>query len=670
MGFERESESESEWFQDVVRFALKASTSTPTTTGSDSPPEPTEEDPLRRKLIQGILFTRRLILTYHIAIIGGLALLSLVHWSQKTIRWRRRRRRASRRRLLENDHPSGYSEGENAKTGQSSPKTGVYYQDPVEVSASSSGSSTVDGTTSPTLEYHNAVEETPLLHHNRAFQSLGPRRTLLSSTKAFLMYQPPPIPFINKSLPPNGTSIAILAFLGLNIFYMFFHLSSEIYQCFIAADRFGMLFVANLPYLYLLSAKNQPLRFLTGRSYESLNLFHRRLGELLCLQALLHATGMICTWYLLLRPNGFGFVRFLMVKIIIYGLVAFFAFELLYLTSLASFRQRWYELFLCVHVVLQVLALIFLFLHHAAGRPYVGVALAIFLLDRLVYRFRLKSTTVDAHATIMEDDETVKLSADITLKPESHLCGFFGKSITDGWQATDHVFVTVPSLGRTHMLQSHPFTIASRAPTKKDGEVRLDLLIRGRDGFSGDLLMRARSHRHLKVRLDGPYGSTHPMNILEDADLALVVAGGSGIAVAWPLIHHLLDKFRSSDIEAAPNSQLRKQKIVLIWIIHKAEHIDWLGQTALADAKDRGAEIILPGATEEIGRPNLTSIMNDVLDSMSVGNGTSAGNSLEKNRTGVVVSGPDSMGRLVRNRCAGMVRDGMNVDITVEKFGW
>lgn len=658
---------ESEWFQDVVRFALKASTSTTSTTGTDSTPDPSEGDPRLRKLIQEILYTRRLVLTYHIVVIGGLALLSLVYWTGNAIHWRRQS--ASRRPLLETNHPYAYNGSANGKAFQIPPEAGGCYQDPVEVSASSSSSSTIDGTLNPTLEYHNAVEETPLLQHHRALIPTGPRRTLLTSMRGFLMYQPSPVPFFNKVLPPNGTSIAILAFLALNIFYMLFNVSSEIYQCFVAADRFGLLFVANLPYLYILAAKNQPLRFLTGRSYESLNLFHRRLGELLCLQALLHVTGMICTWYLLLRPSGLGFIQFVLLKIITYGLVAFFAFELLYLTSLASFRQRWYELFLCLHVVLQVLALTFLFLHHASGRPYVGVALGIFLVDRLVYRFRLRSTTVDAYATIMEDDETVKLSTDVVLKPEGHLCGFFGKSITGGWQATDHVYVTVPSLGRTHMLQSHPFTIASRAPMAEEGEARLDLLIRAHDGFSGDLLMRARSHRHLKVRLDGPYGSKTPVTVLENTDLALIVAGGAGIAVAWPLVHYLLDKSHISDIEAAPNSQLRQQKIVLIWVIHKEEHIEWLGRAALTGAKERGAEIIIPRATEEIGRPDLATLINDVVGGVSVGKRPSADNS-PQNRTGVVVSGPDSMGRLVRNTCAGMVKDGMKVDITVEKFGW
>jgi hypothetical protein len=39
-------------------------------------------------------------------------------------------------------------------------------------------------------------------------------------------------------------------------------------------------------------------------------------------------------------------------------------------------------------------------------------------------------------------------------------------------------------------------------------------------------------------------------------------------------------------------------------------------------------------------------------------------------RIGVVGSGPDSMGRTVRNTCAEMLRDGWNVGVLIEKFGW
>ena len=44
----------------------------------------------------------------------------------------------------------------------------------------------------------------------------------------------------------------------------------------------------------------------------------------------------------------------------------------------------------------------------------------------------------------------------------------------------------------------------------------------------------------LTARTDGPYGSHHARSLFQDSDLAILVAGGGGIAVAWPLVNFLL----------------------------------------------------------------------------------------------------------------------------------
>ncbi|CAG8972851.1 hypothetical protein HYALB_00001270 [Hymenoscyphus albidus] len=644
-------EKDSDLLPELFRFALKPGS----VEGLDldhERPSPAQE--LRRKIVEGILYNKNFVPTYHFVILALVVLFSAAHLGEKTRRWRRRAIKLRSEALHDED-------------GLETPKAisitgGPYIRDLQDSSTPSSGSSTILGTESPPRKDLDDDEQTPLLYTGHHLQPLHPRRTILSGFQAFLMHQPRPMPLIQKALPSNGTSLAIIFFLGINVFYTFWHINLEFVQSFVLADRAGFLFVSNLPYLYILGAKNQPLKFLTGRSYESLNLIHRRLGEVLCLQALVHALGMTGAWYYFIRPTGFltTLLDFLTLKIIVFGLIAFFSYELLYITSLASFRQRWYELFLGLHVVFQFLALLFLFLHHPTGRPYVGAALAIFITDRAIYRISLKSLTVEAQATIMEDDETVRLSTTIILQPPKTNHVLIGKSIAHGWQATDHVFITIPSLAKKYILQSHPFTIASQAPHPDEQMAKLDLLIRARDGFSADLLMRARSHKHLQVQLDGPYGSSHSRHLLESSDFQLLVAGGSGIAVIWPLVQHLISLSRSSDAENAPASPVLQKKIVVIWVIHKGEHLEWVGRQALADAEYRGVQTIVPRATEEIGRPDLASEIAEVLTG-AVSSGK---------RIGVVTSGPDSMGREVRNICAGMKRNGVDVDVAVEKFGW
>ncbi|KAK0113698.1 hypothetical protein ONS95_013947 [Cadophora gregata] len=625
---------ESEWLREGLCYALRASIFT-TDTGDSQPPG---RDPRLRKLIEKVLWSRRFVLTYHFVILVFVTVLSASHWISKALRWHRKR--VTRVHFLKDEDQ--YDGDARTIVPSSNEDTRLVY---------SSGGSTIQGISSPPRK--DIDEATPLLAPSISYHS---GRSLVSLVRALLIYQPAPVPVIDKILPPNGTSVVILSFLGLNLFYIFYGISINAIDFVVLADRLGLVFSANIPLLYLLAAKSQPLKFLTGRSYESLNIFHRRLGELLCLEGFFHSIGFLLVWYVLFRPSGFGLVRFLLLRRNLIGVGMLFAYELLYFTSLGSFRQRWYELFLGFHVIFQVLALLGLYFHHHTGRPYALAALIIFLLDRILHRFSMKSVMTEARTKILEDEDTVRVSSTIVLRSRSGLLHVFGKSIYSGWHATDHIFVTVPSLSR---IQAHPFTIASAAPRSGDEVAQMDLIVRAQDGFSRDLLNAARLHKSLNIRIDGPYGSSHAREMLEDSDLALLVAGGSGIAVSWPVVKHLLDINRSSEIEIAAAFSLRKQKVVLIWVIHETAHLSWLGRDALAEAELLGAEVIIPRATEEIGRPDLKTMICDLVDLHARGK-----------RTSVVASGPDGMGRLVRNTCAGLVKDGRQVDVAIEKFGW
>ncbi|KAI9745972.1 MAG: hypothetical protein M1818_000653 [Claussenomyces sp. TS43310] len=635
--------SEMQQVHEAIRYCMTSLSWTSSFADGNEPP-----DPRFRKWLEGIHFSHKLILTYHLVIFSAVTVISAVHWSQKALRWRRRRFLPLRE--LEDD--AAYD------TDAGGIKTQVFI-DSSSSSTSSSSSSSTTGNQDLSRQSVKTSSKTPLLQDgNAARSSPEPRWSISAKVKAFLMYQPRPTPLIGKVLPSNGTSIFLLMFIGLNVFYTLFRINFNMFELIVLSFRAGLLFVANLPLLYLLAAKTQPIKVLTGFSYESLNILHRRLGEILMLEALIHCLATLGVWYTLLRPTGLTFVLFIFMNIVLLGLGTFFSYSLLYFTSLASFRATWYELFLGLHVGLQVAALVLLFLHHRSSRVYVGIALAIFLIDRLVYRIGYKSTTVVATLDMMEDSETVRLSAVVPLRQRNTLDRIIGRNIRDGWQAADHVFISAPSLAWKHAIQAHPFTIASSAPTAKATEARIDFLIRAQDGFSADLLKGAMRHSSLQIRIDGPYGSSHARDLIQDVDVAVFVAGGSGIAVCWPLVQFLVGQTDSNDPEIASKPQPRHD-ITLVWVVHRSTQLSWVGSQALTDLRDKGVKVIVPDATEEVGRPNLESIIDEAVE-----------NAGDMRRIGVVGSGPDSMGRTVRNTCARLVRNGGNVGVTIEKFGW
>ncbi len=501
-------------------------------------------------------------------------------------------------------------------------------------------------------------EASPLLQHETDTRR---KTTIVRQIRAFLMYQPERVPIINRPLPSNAVSILVLLLTILNTFYLFFQVPMDLRYAFILADRAGLLFVVNLPFLYLLSAKNQPLKSLLGHSHESLNIFHRRLGELLIFMAAIHLIGMIYVWYSILRPVGFGFLRFITTKIILLGLFAFAAYNLIYLTSLRSFRRRCYEVFLFLHVSLQTVALVLLWFHHSSGRPYIAAALFIFLADRLVMRI-YRTATIPASITLMEDGSTVLISANWSITPTPTKPSFLPKTIRQGWHAGDHVFISVPSLSALSRFQAHPFTIASAAPLSSHSKLSsassttphawFSLIIRSRSGFTSQLRDFAASapSKYLNIRLDGPYGSGSAQRMLQRSDVALVIAGGSGIAVAFPLLSALLLDQHSnvsdvSDRSDSPNAgkgpkmikdashenpivplkERRPRSVALLWVIHSAAHRNWVPDERLRELQARGLQVFIPSPTEKAGRPDVAAFVREYVTGEGHASGVGAG---------------------------------------------
>ncbi|KAK7738321.1 hypothetical protein SLS53_006130 [Cytospora paraplurivora] len=620
---------------------------------------------LKRLLREG----RVIVPFYNYALLVLLAVLTALHlWEKRRCRrqWDRKKHRDATRVCIQFDAQGG--------------------SDRSSVTSSSSSNSPQNTTPSGALkDVHIDLERLPLLAQHKRSDGPGMITRARRWTSYWLSYQPRPLPIINRVLPSNSTSLFILFWLGMNVFIHLYRLpllESKYFFCF--ADRAGYIFIVNLPLLYLLAAKTQPIKFLTGQSYESLNIFHRRVGEFMCFEALVHTVSML-VWEFVLEPiwlppgdnDPWGYFTH---PIIVNGIIAFIAYEALYFTSLGSFRQRWYELFLASHVTLQVIALVFLYLHFRTARPYALMSLAIFLVDRTIWRLGLKSATLTADLTVLPDSETLVLSANWD-KPTSKF-GWFPwprHNTRHGWKPTDHVFLTVPALGRTHALQAHPFTIASAAPPARrnisdDGDhpthCWLSLLIRAHEGFTSDLLRYAEHHQRVSVRLDGPYGSTHALDMLRAADSAILVAGGSGIAVTFPLVWALLmdddahdDRPYGSDFAKRGIERTwraTRPKVHMLWIIHSEEHHSWMPRERLDELVAAGLDLVIPPPTAVAGRPDVAGTVDGWIEEAGAGGG----------QTAVVVSGPDGLNRMVRNTCSEAVGRGLDVRTAVEKFGW
>ncbi|KAJ9640631.1 hypothetical protein H2204_003260 [Knufia peltigerae] len=692
--------------QNVLRLSLKSSSDLVQVLETSRRRGPTPEH--LQKIIEVLLWHRRFIVTYY-AVIGVVVVISCGVKIYKSSKRRKTQRHETER-----------------CTAASSETV-------------SSSSSTLRGTVTPPPGKSDDVccsETTPLLFRGSV---TSPRRPLLlHRLKAFLLYQPPPIRALTSPsnvLPDNGTSLLLLFFLGVNLFYLLYRSPLTISWIFILADRAGLLFVVNLPVLYLLAAKtNQPIKLVTGWSYEGLNLFHRRLGEWMIAVSIIHMLGMFVVWYTILRPLDFDLIRYLTAPVVFVGISAIISYFIIYITSVGWFRHLYYEAFLGLHIFFQVAALAFLFFHYPTARPYVAGTLFIWAIDRLVWRMSLSSRKYLATLDVAPDGHTVLLHCDIDL--QRTLLGL-RVGLHHGWLPGQHVFLTIPSMGFKYRFQTHPFTIASPAPAQNAGVKSwpLELVIRSIDGFSLDLLKYARHHQHCEVIMDGPHGGIEALEAAHKADRVCFVAGGSGIAVTYPLAWDVrVDRSMQPDAPVSTRTVYRggiksTQSVVdcgpfanfsgyaHFWVRQDSSHAAWISMFPRArsvkqdptmmkvyprslegDADQEEVASIVTrsfdtrGPRSEGGRPDVkgevwnwvtsTSSTRSSSSTLLAAAGTESGvitvkdsassqnDSKNREKICIIVSGPDGLVRDVRNVVAQLVQEGWDVNVHVEKFGW
>jgi predicted ferric reductase len=215
----------------------------------------------------------------------------------------------------------------------------------------------------------------------------------------------------------------------------------------------------------------------------------------------------------------------------VYGYIAFAAFNLMFISALQFIRKRFYEAFWMLHVVLFVVAMVFMGLHKPLKYQWaaVGVA-AIYALDRVIRTIRRIYYSWGNSATLIP---LPGLATKIVFKR------YIG--CTPG----SHAFVTIPAIS---VWQSHPFTISS-----VDG---VEFVVKAQQNFTLDLHKVALKNPGIQVRawIDGPYGAVPDF---KNKDHVVLFAGGSGGAFLFPVA---LDIARNA-------GRCRARRVEAIWAV-------------------------------------------------------------------------------------------------------
>lgn len=278
------------WLQDVLKKTVLSGSNASTFQDGDDVTSltkprtgiPSDQLPNFQELVDALIAGRRFIAVYNYVLLAILAAFTVIHLLEK-----RRCRTPSQAKTSANKGSSGC-------TVDSTPTS------PSALSSSTSSSPRITTPSGALKDSHIDIERLPLLGLRPSRGQKDP--TVYARTKAhllaFLEYQPRPLPLVKRLLPSNGTSVFVGFWLAINIFFQFYELPLGLRFTLLFSARAGDAFIANLPLLYLLAAKNQPLKLLTGLSYEALNIFHRRVGEWVCLQAAIHTVGEVLVSHL------------------------------------------------------------------------------------------------------------------------------------------------------------------------------------------------------------------------------------------------------------------------------------------------------------------------------------------------------------------------------------
>ncbi len=456
--------------------------------------------------------------------------------------------------------------------------------------------------------------------------------------------------------------------------------------------RFGIIAASQLPCHYLLAIKSpySPFQYLTGKSHETLNVYHRLLGKAITFLLYLHAI-----FYVNFYVQKSLLISKLQELYVLCGIFALVAFKVI---SIPPHKYKSYRIFYTIHITLASLLLPFLFFHVSHLRIYLYESGAIYLCHTLLrsYATTTISGTIKTIPTGTGHDDLIE----ITIPTSQHTTTAFQPILT--YRTAQHTYLSLSRSPLARSINSNPFTLASLPSI--DNELRFYARVHA--GNTAALAKAAAAATHsptndLTLTLEGPYGvQTHPDRLLT-YDRILLVAGGIGATFVVPLYRQLL-----TDLSPSPGSY-RREKVRFIWAVRSAEEKAWALPEEGKDGEGLGerAEVFVTGSTgasereggggagaeegeEAIELQERTGLLADGSRSQEIHDGSESNGRLHtgrpdlhavvgetfshgaSERVAVVVCGPKSLSRDLRREVGRwVVGQGREVWFWEESFG-
>jgi len=416
----------------------------------------------------------------------------------------------------------------------------------------------------------------PLLHRTQKVQStasaIAPFNNMVAVFR-YIFYRPVPVLKIYKwrfNFPSLATLVIIATGLVFALLYCFlprplFYVSMS-YGSPPLAIRAGMMSVALVPWITALSSKANIISFLTGIGHERLIVLHRWTAYLCIILAIIHAVPF---WYQSTQdPQGFAkFKLYFNQQYYIFttGISALCPLLFLMFHSLPFIRNRFYEIFVLLHIPVAWAFIGLLFWHcrnYLQSWAYLYTSIVMMAVSLIARLFYLNWMNPLRPSWLIGEESAV------TILPENAVKVTIPTQTK--WKPGQYAYLRMPGIS---VMQNHPFTIASLCsqdfPSDYGDKYRdMTLVFRPFGGFTKkvyDTAVAKGPYKTYRSFVEGPYGGMQRQ--MASFDQVIFFAGGSGITAIASQLLDLVKRMR--------DGKATTRSVHVIWTMKRPEIMEW-----------------------------------------------------------------------------------------------
>ena len=354
--------------------------------------------------------------------------------------------------------------------------------------------------------------------------------------------------------PPLGRIFVLLSYCGVVAYMMAFQaVKDDLYYYERIAYRNAWVAITQLPMLYLLAMKVNPIGWLVGLSHERINWLHRWVARVMFVTSTVHGFHFWTQW----DKAEFTEFALIIMPLTKYGFGAWGVLLWSIITGFVPIRRMAYEFWLVQHIVSAILMLWLLYKHIPIKAQYnLWLSIAIFVFDRLARWALLLWQNVRFKPNTSSCQGGKRIGHNISLRavgPSTTLITV--KNVHFPWKAGQFVYLWVPRIGP---VEAHPYTIAcARRPATGGGCYcnSIQLIVRAHGGCSKRLHSFATKYPDKNVTgfLSGPFGAPPSWNTFETV---VLIGASTGASFTVPYLEDMATN--------GANTCVRRVEVVLL----------------------------------------------------------------------------------------------------------